>query len=150
ARQRALKAKELELERLTLAVRDAEQTYQQALRLQEICQRVKPVHLHQLLQDMLHIQTQLQNAERALANLDLKDAEFLEQELQNRQADYSACEQEAKHLEQALGGLLQQQQNLDQAIRQLADRQEHLSAEKNHAELTVMAIQQTLPRFDAE
>lgn len=150
ARLRALKAKELELERLTLAVREAEQAYQQALRLQEICQRVKPVYLHQLLQDMLHIQTQLQNAEQALANLDLKDAEFLEQELRDRQVDYNACEQEAKHLEQSLGGLLQQQLNLNQSIRQLADRQEHLSAEKADAEQMVVAIQQILPRFDAE
>lgn len=150
ARQRALKAKELELERLTLVVRDAEQAYQQALRLQEICQRVKPVHLHQLLQDMLHIQTQLQNAEQALASLDLKDAEFLDQELQSRRADYSTCEQETKQLEQALGGLLQQQRSLDQAISQLADRQEQLAADKDHAEQAVMAIQQILPRFDAD
>lgn len=150
ARQRALKAKELELERLILAVRDAEDAYQQALRLQEVCQRVKSVHLHQLLQDMLHIQAQLQSAEVALANLDLKDVEFLEQELQHKKAEYKACEHDAKQQEQTLGGLLQQQRSTDQSIRQLADRQELLAAEKDRAEQDVMAIQQVLPRFDAE
>lgn len=150
ARQRALKAKELELERLTLVARESEQAYQQALRLQEICQRVKPVQLHQLLQDMLHVQTQMQNAEQALANLDLKDAEFLEQELHDKNAAYSSCEQEAKHLDQTLGGLLQQQRTIEQNIRQLADRQEQLSSEKNVAEQAVITIQQILPRFDSE
>jgi energy-coupling factor transporter ATP-binding protein EcfA2 len=150
ARQRALKARELELERLTQSAREAEQAYQQALELQEICQRVKPVQLYQPLQEMLHIQTQLQSAEQALANLDLKDAEFLEQELRDKNAEYLAAEQKGKQGEQELGGLKQQLHNLEQAIRQLADKQEHFAAEKDVAEQAVLAIVQVLPRFDAE
>lgn len=150
ARQRALKARELELERLLHAAQEAELAYQQAIQLQEICQRVKPVYLYQPLQEMLHIQTQLQSAEQALAKLDLKDAQFLEQELQDKREEYLASQKSAKLREQELGGLKQQLHNLEQSIHQLANKQEHLAAERDTAEQAVMAIVQVLPRFDAE
>jgi energy-coupling factor transporter ATP-binding protein EcfA2 len=150
ARQRALKARELEFERLMQAAHEAELAYQQAIQLQEICQRIKPVYLYQPLQEMLHIQTQLQSAEQALAKLDLKDAQFLEQELQDKRAEYLASEKSAKLREQELGGLKQQLQSLEDNIHQLANKQELLSAERDVAEQAVMAIVQILPRFNAE
>lgn len=150
ARARALTAKQLELELLTQSLNNAERDYQQALRLQEICQRIKSIHLHQFLQDMLNIQNQLQQAEQALSSLDFKDVAYLEQELQDKRQDYFAREQLGKQLEQTLGGLLQQQKQFDLAINQLLDAQEILIAEKDTAEQSVIAIQQILPRFDAE
>jgi len=150
ARSRALKAKQLELERLTQNLNKAEQDYQQILRLQEICQRIKSVHLHQLLQDMLHIQNQLHHAEQATANLNLKDVEYLEQELEDKRQQYFAREQFGKQLEQTLGGLLQQQKQFDLSIKQQLDTQELLVAEKDTAEQAVIAVQQILPRFDAD
>lgn len=150
ARQRALKARELELERLIQAAQEAELAYQQSIQLQEVCQRVKPVYLYQPLQEMLHIQTQLQSAEQALAKLDLKDAQFLEQELQDKREEYLASEKAAKLREQELGGLKQQLQSLEQSIHQLANKQEHLTADRDTAEQAVVAIVQVLPRFDAE
>lgn len=150
ARLRALKATELELERLTEQARDAEQAYQQALRLQEICQRVKPVHLHQVLQDMLHIQGQLHESEQALEKLDLKDVEFLEQELADKRAEYFAKEQESNQHKQSLGGLLQQQKQTDSAIKQVADQQERVEEEKDEAQRAVLAVQEILPRFDVD
>ncbi len=150
ARLRALQAKQLQLEQLHIAARDAEQGYRQALQLQEICQGVKPVRLHQLLLETLQVQRQLQEAERTLGNLDLADVEFLEQALADKRAEYLAQERQDRQLEQSLGSCLQQQKQLDSTLTELADLQGRHEAEKAEAAAAVAAIIPVLPRFDAE
>ena len=150
ARERALKAKELQYEQISIAAHDAEQAYQHALRLAETIKRIAPLSLTDIMQSMLAEQRELQSTEQALHNLDLTDSEHLEEELQQFQQQFIQQEQHSKTLEQDLGGAMQQQKQLDTKIAQLAKEQDVLQ-ENQENELSVLrGIAPILPRFDCD
>lgn len=150
ARQRALMAKELQYEQLCLSANSAEQDYQQALRLSEIVNRVKPLDMTAQLQEMLAVQRDRHQAEQNLSNLDLSDSQSLEQALGKMRDDYREQEVLGKTFDQSLGGLLQQQKQLQARIQQLATELESIQAQQETAEQAVVAITEVLPRFDVD
>lgn len=150
ARQRALMAKEVQYEALTISANRAEQEYQEARRLSEIISRVKPVQLSDILQDMLSVQRQLQQAQQDIKNLDLSDSQELEDQLTQQRALFAEQEQISKTLEQDLGALLEKNKQLEKSIGQLADESEKASQTQYSAQQDIEKIVDVLPRFDLE
>lgn len=150
ARERALKAKETQYQQMSIALSNGEQAYQHALRLSEVVNRIKPLSLVGLMQDMLVLQRDLQATEQALRGLDLADSESLEEELNLQKRAFSEHEQQSKNFEQQLGARLQQQQQFDVKIAQLTHEQDQATAVQEREEQAVVAITQILPRFSSD
>ncbi len=150
ARERALKAKELEYETLRLASHSAEENYQQALRLYEVVKRIQPLELAAPVQEMLPLLRDLHQAEEAKHELDFSDSDNLEKELEVSRDTHLELAATGKQYEQELGGLLVEQKQLHLKIKSLAGEQETCGEQKDIIEQAVHAISDTLPRFDAE
>lgn len=150
ARQRALKAKELECELLYGASHEAEQSYQQVLRLNEIITRIQSVDLANHLQGMLPLLRDMQQAEKTLQELDFSDSQTLEDDLAVEKKAYIEYEEQGKKYEQEMGGAQLQQGQLATKIKQLSDEQDSSNELKDQVEKSVFEIEGILPRYDAE
>lgn len=150
ARERALAAKQRECEQL-LQQLDQRKQQQDALQtLHAAVSDTQRVTYAALMQDMLDIQRQLKRAEQALAQLDTRDFERLEQELAEARSRFIELENDLKQLENEKG---RAEKELETAIRQaeqLDREKEQLQVDAEKREADVRQLGQLRPDTDVD
>ena len=150
ARERALHAKQSEYQQLLVQASESEKQFDVSKEIFALINQIKPVKCSNIMQSMMAIHRQLQQAESALSNLDLSDFESLEDQLAECKAQHQALNEQAKKLEQQLGGAqvrLKQQVNL---VSKLADAQEVLQGDQETQERSLHKVSKIYPEFNVE
>lgn len=150
ARERALAAKQREAETLLKQLEQRQQDLEALAQLYKAVNDTQVVSYASLMQDMLDIQRQLKRAEQTLAQLDTRDFERLEQELQAARAHFAELENDLKTLENEKG---RAQKELETAVRlaeQLDREKEQLQLEAEKHEASVRQLTQWRPDVDVD
>ncbi len=150
ARERALAAKQRECEALIAQMGERQQQLDALLELYKAVNDIQAVSYATLMQDMLDIQRQLKRAEQALAQLDTRDFERLEQELADAKRRFAELENDLKQLENEKG---RAEKELETALRQAEqlDRdKEQLQLDAEKREQQVRQISQIRPDTEVD
>jgi energy-coupling factor transporter ATP-binding protein EcfA2 len=150
ARERALIAKERELESLISERHHVEQSFRYVAEIAEVVELIKPVHCSDIVQKMLSIFRQLQKAENQLKNLDLSDFEALESELSKTQEEYSAADFEGNNLSKLLGELNNSSKQQQKSLEKISEEQEGIQEKQEVCEESIVKIPDLYSLFDKE
>lgn len=150
ARERALRAKERECEQLLEEANSAEQAYQRLDRILELVNSIQPATCSEPINAMLDLHRQINQAESALAQLDLSDFQQLEEELAQLKENYAQQEQQGNELKEEVGRLKERELQCERRVKQLADAQEGLQEKQEELEQAVQSLAESYPEVDAE
>src|SRR5690606_38264064 len=148
--ERALAAKQLELEALLVSIGQRQQQVESVRQLFQWVSSVQGISFGRTLQDLLDIHRQLKRAEQALAQLDTRDFERLEAELVQIRQHFVDLEADLSRLENGKG---KQQEELKAASRlaeTLGSDQEKVQAEAERHALSVRQLRQWHPACDVD
>lgn len=134
ARQRALAALRKQQESLLQQRAQANDAYQAVYQLQQQLEKIAPVKLATLAQEMLKLRYRLNEISAELQSLDLSEHEELEVASQQATKDYSKLGEEQEVLTKRIGALDIQQGNLEKDIQRLANARESLQQVAEAAE----------------
>lgn len=150
ARERALQAKERELERLSIEASEAEQDRQHLSELFALVESIRPVQCTQLIRDMLQLHHRISQAEQALAQLDLGEFQELEERLKAAREQLAEQEAMIRQLSEAAGSLKQKEEQYHTQIKKLADEQDALRDAQEELEAGIVEIATIYPELDAD
>lgn len=150
ARERALAAKQKQLEDIQIRSDEAEKNHRSIGVIHDLIKRIKPVHCTDVIQNILISYRGLEQAQRALQNLDLSDYKELEKALAGIQEDYSVAEEAGDTLQKKVGELQGSAAAYDRKIKQLANEQESLQTQKEASETAVLAIAAIDSNYDTD
>jgi energy-coupling factor transporter ATP-binding protein EcfA2 len=150
ARERALRAKERECEQLLEEATRSEQDFQRLARILELMDSIQPASCSDPIHAMLELHRQINQAESALAQLDLSDFQQLEDELAQLKASYTEQETLRGTLQEEVGRLKERERQCEQRVKQLADAQEGLQEHQEQLEEAVQSLAEHYPDVDAE
>ncbi|MDX5298027.1 MAG: hypothetical protein LPK85_03650, partial [Gammaproteobacteria bacterium] len=128
ARERALKAKQDELEQLYLQLNASRSAYQDIRQLLSDLDQIRPLTYADTLERLHQAQQRLQDAEQRLRELDLSAFDTLEDALQEAHADYTEAGERIATLTADNGGIQRDLQELGKVIKALADKQDDTEA----------------------
>lgn len=150
ARQRALSAKEYDLQTLAETANQAEQLYQACAEIFNSVEAIRPVNCATHIRAMLNLHRDIQQAEAQLARIDVKDFAQLETALTGLKAQYAELEQQHRtHIEEA-GRLKELARQQDRKVKEYADASDAFEAAHTDMEAAVRKISQWQPAFDAD
>jgi hypothetical protein len=149
ARERALAAKLKQLDSLTLQYQAYENTYQDALRIQDLIRQVQPVLCGKIIGNMVGLYRRLEKAELQLTNLDLSSYESLETQLENLRQEHHTVEKLGTSLSEQRGALESEKLLLVKIIKKLTTEQEILQTTEESCEALVNKVGSLYPVFDA-
>lgn len=150
ARERALRAKEQELELLLSERLQIEQSYRYVAEISETVGFIKPVNCSDIVQKMLRIFRQLQKAENQIKNLDLSDHEALENELVKSQLEYNSADSDGNRLSKLLGELNNRTNQQKKIIEKISEEQDQIQELQEACESRVVKISDNYSLFDKE
>lgn len=150
ARERALIAKQAELNAQQDEANKLHLTQQNNKQIFSLLEPIKPVNYVSIIHAMLEHHRRLKQAETALANLDLSSFETLEQELTERKADYDEFDEQGKTLIKQLGGLQVEQKKQKEKVKELDDAQDQLQIELEQHEEKLQKISAVQTDFNSE
>ncbi len=150
ARERALKAKQDELEQLYGQLQAASGAYQDMRQLLTDIDQIRPLAYAEVLTGLAETQRQLHQAQEALRQLDLSDFEALEQELGDAQALYRELDAQISQLAKDNGQTQEKLVQVDAQIRGLADRRDQTLAQVDDEEEALRRIPAVWPEYDFE
>ncbi|WP_053979716.1 ATP-binding protein [Marinagarivorans algicola] len=150
ARERALIAKETQLQNLQKQANTLALQYQQLLELHQCISDIQLVNCSTTIKNMLNIYRQLQKVESQLASLDLKDFTALEERLEDLKNTLQELEDEAKTCSEEFGSLRTREEQNARLIKRLASEKDALHAEQETCEAQVHAIAKIYADFNAE
>ena len=150
ARQRAMLAKQNELDALLFEASHLKKRGDQLSELFTLVDNIAAIHSAQLIEKMLSIHRQLQSTESSLNQLDLSDFEELEQQLSVLQSQFDELQQQAKTLEQQQGALQERLRQQQRKVLELADSQEALQDKQQQQEQAINDIAKLYPAFNAD
>ena len=150
ARERALLAKQQQLDALNDQSYACEQEYHHIARIHELIALIRPVQSSEIIRRMLDFYHQLHKAETQLENLDLSDYNELESRLDQSREQFAETEQQGSQLSQQLGALNSKIQQFERLIHKLANEQEQLQLTQETHENAVKHISVVFPAFDAD
>lgn len=150
ARERALVAKQKELETLLAGMTQRQQQVEAALQLFKAVTSVQGISFGRTLQEMLDIHRQLKRSEQALAQLDTGDFERLEAELVQTRQRFAELEADLKQLENDKGRTQEQLNAATRAAEALDKDKEKLQSEAERNEVAVRQIQHWQPQCDVD
>lgn len=148
ARQKALNAKQLQLDSLQDQGIKAEENHRQAAYTADSIEGIKIVRCAPIIQSMLALYQELQTAENALGNLDLGDFEKLEESLHALKSQFSDVESEAKQLERSAGEYQTTLKQFNRAIEKLSNEKDQLESQQDTCEEAVNDIAKIYPGYD--
>ncbi|WP_045858771.1 ATP-binding protein [Teredinibacter purpureus] len=148
ARERALKAKENECEKLAVDANSAEQDYQSIARIFESVEAIKTVQCADVIQTILNLHRDIQSTESALERLDLSDFEHLECQLHDLKTSYLALETQSRDLVKDTGRLQERERQNAKKVTELADAVEIFQEAQEDAEVAIERISDWNPEFD--
>lgn len=150
ARERALRAKEVQLQELKNKRHSSEQAARNANRMVQNIDQIKALNINTIVTDMLALYRQVQQYQHQLASLDLSDFEALEQELRKLNSIYDDVGKDLKCEQTELGRNEAKALNLKQQAQQLADVQDSHQVQQEKAENVVERIPSIHPEFEAD
>lgn len=150
ARERALSAKLKQLESLTQQYQAYENTYQDALRIQDLINQIQPVLCGKIIGDMVGLYRRLEKAELQLTNLDLSSFASLETQLEDLRQQHNEIEKLGINLSEQRGALENKKQQFVVVIKKLTAEQEILQTAQESCEARVNKVGGIYPDFDAE
>jgi hypothetical protein len=150
ARERALVAKQSQLEDIKTRCDVAEKNHRQISIVYDLIHRIKAVYCTDVIKQILLSYRALEQSQRALQNLDLSDYQELERALNHIQENYSIAEEEGDGLQKKIGELLGSATGYDRKIKHLADELEVLQASQEKSEAAVLAIAAIDSSYDTE
>ena len=150
ARERALKAKLEELDRLQLSRQRARERMQRAARLVKAVDDLKPLQYADAIAAILAIQREIQTLERLIEQLDLTEFAALESTLQeSREAERQLADLEGA-LRTKVGELQQQLRSSDELCRSLSDEQANNREKVEQWEENLHLLATVWPGFDVD
>ena len=150
ARERALAAKERELEAITINSNNVEQDYLAVARALELIDSIKPTQATKPLQMLVEIHHAIEQTEAQLQRLDLRDYQALENQLTELKSQYSSLDQDHRHLVEEAGRLKELVRQNDRKVTELADAADAIEAIATQLEQAVAQISQWQPDFNAD
>lgn len=150
ARERALLAKQNQLDHLQISNDQSEKNYRQIASMVDLIEAVKPIRCTDIIQQMLAAYRALEQAQRALQNLDLSDFQELEDALARVQEEFARIDKTGDSLQKKVGELDATGATLERKIKHLADEQERLLQAQDAAEANVLEISKVYADFDED
>ena len=150
ARERALNAKQKQLEQLNEQAKQLALQYELYASLYSSISQIKNVECSDIIKSILGTYRQLQQAETQLANLDLNDFSALEDRLEILKGSLKGLDLEAKKYSELLGSLTTQQEQNDRLIKKLANEQDDLQQQQEACEARVQNIASVYADFNSE
>ncbi len=150
ARERALLAKQEELQRIETEWGTANDRMQQAAGLLKAVDSLKPLAYADSLAAILAIQRELQKLENLLAQLDLSEHKDLEDRLARLKADAETLRAREAELNKAVGALREKLDEDDRQCRALSDEQERNRERVDQREDALRAITTVWPAFKVD
>lgn len=148
ARERALAAKQNELNSLIEQANDAALQQRQVQQTLDAITLLRPVSFSEQIQAMLDVQYEIQQAEQALNAVDLSDFSAMEDEFSRLKSQSDDLDTEIKQLDGELGRLQQQQVDSEKQCKQLSDQQEMTADSAEQKEAYLESITKIWPDFD--
>ena len=150
ARERALKAKQDELNQLYTQLQSASGAYQEMRQLLADIDQIRPLEYAEVLGQLVSTQRHLHQSQEALRQLDLSDFEALEQELVEAQTQYRALETQISQLHKENGQTQEKLDQIDAQIRGLSDRRDQTLEKVDEEEEALRKIAAVWPEYDFE
>jgi DNA repair exonuclease SbcCD ATPase subunit len=149
ARERALTAKQTQLDDLQAASYRAEQSARQAAVCLETIEKIKAVHISDVIRTMLALFRSIESDRFSLGAIDLSDFSNLQQELQHKRDDLELVASQAKNLQINLGRLESEQSSLKKKAEDVSNEQDKLQQQQEQRELEIESISGIYQEFDA-
>lgn len=150
ARERALRAKQIQLDELEASSYRAEQSARQAAICLETIEKIKAVHISTVIRTMLELFRSIEADCYSLESIDLSDFSNLEQELQHKREQLESVEGQSKELLTNLGRLESDQNTLKKKAEDIANEQDELQEKLEQSELKINSISSIYQEFDAQ
>ncbi|MCP5169427.1 MAG: AAA family ATPase [Hahellaceae bacterium] len=150
ARERALTAKNHDLEQLQQDYRQAQDLWNQAHQLLIHTDRVRNLHYADRLKSMLDIHRELREAEEHLAQLDLTDFQSLEQELDQLNSQKDDLRKRIGILLERKGSLQTELTQINKRCTDLTHQKEKSETEQELKEENLRSLTRVWPEFDAD
>ncbi|OZG75369.1 hypothetical protein BTA51_03035 [Hahella sp. CCB-MM4] len=150
ARERALEAKQRELEQIRQEHQQAADYYRHLQQLLAAIDQIKPLTYADRLKAMLGLHRELREAEERLSQLDLSDFEKLEEELSDLKAQDKALRQKTEGLIKREGGLLAELKQIEVECQRLSDAKDTSESAQDEKEDNLRSLVSLWPDFDFE
>jgi len=150
ARERALVAKQEELQQQQEEANKLYRTKDQNQQIFNLMDPIKPVNYVSIINTMLEHHRRLKQAEDALSSLDLSSFDSLEKELTTRKSDYDEYDLQEKDLTKDLGGLQVKLEKQLEKVKELDKAQDELQAILEHKEENLQKISSIQVDFNAD
>ena len=149
ARERALVAKQGQLQELESASFIAEKSARQAAVVLETIDKIKSVSISSVVRKMLELYRAIERDQQRKAALDLSDFSSLEDKLKGKREELSAVEISATELQTNLGRLQSNANGLAQKAADISNVQDVLQEQQESAESSINDIAAIYPSFEA-
>lgn len=149
AMERALNAKQKQLQELENATHRAEQSAQQASLVLVTIDKIRAVTLSDVVRAMLDLYRGIESDRNSLNTLDLSDFKNLEQELKDKRSELKDAEEQAKELQTHLGHLSSDEHTLKHKVSELSGQQEKLQEKQESTEADIEGIGLIYQEFDS-
>ncbi|MCG8428418.1 MAG: hypothetical protein MI754_13770, partial [Chromatiales bacterium] len=150
ARERALQAKQAELQNIEKEWQQANDRMQRSSALLKAVDGLKPLGYADSLDNMLQTHRELQRLELLLDQLDLGEHKALEQRLQALKEQELALSDEEGALRETVGDIKRQLATLAERCKKLSDQQEENRERVENREENLRAITAVWPDFDSD
>lgn len=150
ARERALKAKTLQLEELYITTLRYQEEYRNTQAIYKSINDIKNIQCSKLINVILGLFRKRQHNEDALENIDLSDHSALEEKLQILFDEHKATEEQGNQFQKNLGALQHTSRQIEKTITKLANEQEALQDIQTERESDVYRISKHYAEFNAE
>ncbi|MFT6750648.1 MAG: hypothetical protein ACI9VI_001514 [Candidatus Azotimanducaceae bacterium] len=150
ARERALVAKNKQLQILLEQRQQHENAYQDVSRVKTLVNQIHLIQCGETISHMVGSYRRLEKAELQLANLDLSNYESLEKQLESLRAKHAAAEAHSTSLSEERGSLESKKEQFELVVKNLSREQDVLQQSQENQEASVNDISRIYPDFSAE
>ena len=150
ARERALKAKQQELQGLQVQRHQASEGMQYCVTMLKAVDGIKPLQYADVLIRILDKRREMQKLENLLAQLDLGEFEELERRLLQLKEEESQWREQIAELNKAIGELSNELKGVQRQCQKLSDEQEHNRLAVEQWDETLHDIAAVFPDFDVD
>ncbi|KZY63907.1 hypothetical protein A3737_18065, partial [Oleiphilus sp. HI0065] len=150
ARERALVAKERDLQKLSEQLDSIETEYHRIGRIQELMDGIKQIACADIINEMLTLYRELDKNEATLNALDLSAFDDLEAQLKALSSQHDEIDRLVQALRERIGGYQTDEKNLALRVKKLDGEKEALVSQKEDKEEVVLSVSDIYPEHNAE
>lgn len=150
ARERALRARKAELERLSTERQEANLRVQESARLLQAIDALGPVVYADSLAELLEVHRELRRVELQLESLDVGAHAALEAQLRSLREEEGALREQEATLHKREGELRKELEDVQRRLAELAHQKDQAQSEMSAAERALATAHSQWPQFDLE